>query len=615
MQTRVLVLASLALSAALAAWAIVVRLHSPFAARPASPIATGPAMPPPVAPWPGIEPGTPAPRFRDIASEAGLRIPHYNDAHGQYRLVETMGSGVGLIDFDGDGWLDIFVAQGCPLPRDPKQREHTAKLYRNNRDLTFQDVTESAGVGWSGYGEGVAVGDYDGDGRDDLFVAGFGGSVLYRNNGDGTFADATESAGVSGSGWASSCAFADLDHDGDLDLYVARYVGNTVDAAGRPTASCNALPGSLGYCPPLQFPAELHFLYRNDGDGTFTDVSGESGIASKAGNGLGVAIVDLDDDGRPDIFVANDQTPNFLFRNKGGLRFDEVALSWGLAYNEAGQPRAGMGIAVGDYDGDGRVDLLVTNFYREASTLYRNSAPGEFEVTTSAARLTAPSRTKLGFGAGFLDYDNDGELDLFVTNGHVNDVRPIGIPYAMSPQLFRNMGSGRFADVSSKAGPYFLGEWLGRGAAFGDLDNDGATDIVVTHIGRPPAVLRNETKPRGHYLRLSLRGAASSGDATGALVTVLAEGRAHFRAIAAGTSYLSASDRRILIGLGKADRVDRLTIRWPSQTVQTWTDLPVDRSLAIVEGGEPVSASLAAARNSLDAPVNEGGRGPNRTPR
>jgi len=580
---RVTTVATLALAAALIIGRAMARLHRP--------------TPPPSAPDPVLiaaarsEPDplgdSAVPRFRDIAAEAGLSIPHYEAADGHFRLVEAMGSGVGLIDYDGDGWLDVFIAQGCPLPRDPGEHRYSARFYRNNRDGTFVDVTDAAGVGFNGYGQGVAVGDYDGDGRDDLYISAFGPGALYRNRGDGTFADVTAAAGVAGSGWGTSCAFADLDGDGDLDLYVAHYLANTVDEQGRPTVSCNALPGSLGYCPPAAFAPEPDALYRNNGDGTFTEVGREAGIAAPAGNGLGIAIADWDDDGRLDIFVANDQTPNSLFRNKGGLQFEDVAVPWGLAYNESGNLRAGMGVAVGDYDGDGRVDLLVTNFYEEASTLYRNAATGSFVVETSRAHLTAPSRSKLGFGAGFLDYDNDGRLDLFVANGHVNDVRPLGIPYAMSPQLFRNAGGGRFADVTARAGPYYAAEWLGRGAAFGDLDNDGDTDVVVTHLGRPPALLLNETTPRGHSLRLTLLGAGTCRDATGCRVTVEAGGRTVVRTMVAGTSYLSSGDRRLLIGLGATERVDRLTIRWPRGTTQTWTQLPAGRPLVIVDGGEP----------------------------
>jgi hypothetical protein len=521
--------------------------------------------------------------FDDIARRAGLTLPHHNGAEGRFRLIETMGSGVGLIDFDDDGWLDVLIAQGCSLPCDPTRTTGTARLYRNRHDGTFEDVTDRAGVGFAGYGQGVAVGDYDGDGRDDLFVAGFGRSALYRNNGDGTFEDRTDPAGVAGHGWPTSCAFADLDNDGDLDLYAVHYVADSVDAEGRPTVSCNALPGQLGYCPPGAFRPEPDVLYRNNGDGTFTDVSQESGIGRVAGNGLGLAIVDLDDDGRLDVFVANDQSPNFLFHNLGDLRFEEVALSWGVAYDESGHARAGMGVAVGDYDGDGRSDLLVTNFYEEGDTLYRNVAPGHFQVSTSAARLAVPSRGVLGFGTGFLDVDNDGRLDLFAANGHINDVRPLGMPYAMPPQLFRNLGNGRFADVSARCGAYFEGLWLGRAAAFGDLDNDGATDILVTHNEGPPALLRNATEPRGHYLMLDLRAKGVGRRAVGTRVTVQAGGRTIVRELAGGTSYLSASDSRVHIGLGAASRVDALEVGWPSGAVRRWRDAAVDRIMRIDE--------------------------------
>jgi hypothetical protein len=513
-----------------------------------------------------------------------LTIPHFEAADGRFRLVESMGSGVGLIDHDGDGWLDVLVAQGCPIPVDPRQKQHTARLYRNRRDGTFADVTEKAGVGFNGYGQGVAVGDYDGDGRPDLYVSALGSGALYRNRGDGTFEDATARAGLAGGGWATSCGFADLDGDGDLDLYVCHYLADTVDAEGNSTVRCNATPGRVGYCPPDAFQAEPDVLFRNNGDGTFTDVSQESGIASAAGKGLGLAIADLDDDGRLDVFVANDQTPNFLFRNLGGLRFEEVAVRYGLAYSESGQLRSGMGVAAGDYDGDGRLDLLVTNFYEEGDTLYRNVGTGDFQVTTAVARLMAPSRGTLGFGTGFLDADNDGRLDLFVANGHLNDVRPLGMPYRMSPHLFRNDGRGGFADVSATAGDYFRGAWLGRGAALGDLDNDGDTDAVVTHLGRPPAVLINESSPRGHFLGLVLKPKRGAGPCVGARVSAEAGGRRLVRDLAGGTSYLSAADSRILIGLSEASRVDRLEVRWPSGARQEWRAVAGDLWLEAVEG-------------------------------
>lgn len=532
-------------------------------------------------------------RFVDQASAAGLTEPHVNAADGRFRLIETMGSGVGLIDYDADGWLDVFIAQGAPLPGDPAHAGPTARLYRNLRNGRFADVTAQAGVGFAGFGQGVAVGDYDADGHDDLFVAGFGASALYRNRGDGTFQDVTGTAGVTGQGWPSSCAFADLDADGDLDLYVVHYLADTVDAQGEPTRSCNNATGGLGYCPPQVFAPEADVLYRNNGDGTFSDVSGPSGIAAVPANGLGLAIADLDDDGRLDIFVADDQRPNRLWANRGDLRFEETAHRWGLALGETGETRAGMGVALGDYDGDGRDDLHVTNFHEEPATLYRNVAPGLFQITTAAARLAVPSRSVLGFGTVFLDADNDGALDLFVSNGHINDVRVLKIPYAMPPQLFRNRGDGRFDEVKGSAGPYFEGEWLGRATALGDLNNDGAADLLVSHLGRPPALLINQTDPRGHFLSLRLLAGSASRSAVGARVTAVVGERSIVRTVSAGTSYLAASDPRVLLGLGAAERIDRLEVRWPSGTVQSWSDLPADRFLELREGHEPQPQVIA----------------------
>jgi hypothetical protein len=575
------------------------------------------------------------PSFVDVHEQAGLNVPHFNAAEGQFRLVETMGSGVGLIDYDGDGWLDIYVAQGAPLPHVDGRWRDSARLYRNRRDGTFEDVTRAAGVGFSGFGQGIAVGDYDGDGHDDLYIAAMGSTgALYHNNGDGTFTNATAESGVIDAGWPSSCAFADLDNDGDLDLYIVHYLANTIDAQGRPTANCNATPGNLGYCPPGVFQPEPDVIFRNDGNGRFTRLGPDgtpppsgrlkseptetpevqvqegrsepagSAVAPAAGNGLGLAILDFDDDGLADVFVANDQTPNLLLRNRGGLRFEDVALQWGVALNEAGQLRAGMGVACGDHDGDGRPDLLVTNFYEEGDTLYRNVSPGDFQVTTGRAGLLAPSRGMLGFGTGFLDYDNDGDLDLFVANGHINDVRPLGMPYAMTPQLFRNQGDGRYTDVSAEAGPYFRDAWLGRGASFGDLDNDGDLDIVVTHIGRPPALLRNETANQGHVLSLSLVASGTGRMCVGAKVIAEIGGRTIVRQVAGGTSYLSASDPRILLGLGEATHVDRLTVRWPSGHSQTWSNLEGGRILEIQEASDAIREPTSTTRPASNSPSN-----------
>jgi hypothetical protein len=530
-------------------------------------------------------------RFRDAAASAGIDLAPFHSALGRFRLVETMGSGLALIDHDQDGRLDLVVGQGALLPDDEAPPPRPTTLYRNQGDGTFADVTDTAGLRFSGFSQGMAVGDYDADGRDDLFLAGFGRSALFRNAGGGRFEEVTDSAGVAGSGWPSSCAFADLDRDGDLDLYVVHYLADTVDAFGRPTVRCNAVEGRAGYCPPQAHRPEPDVLYRNNGDGTFTDVSAESGLASAPAPGLGLAIADLDGDGLLDVFIANDQAPNQAWRNLGGLRFEDKASDWGLALGETGETRAGMGVAAGDYDDDGRLDLLVTNFFEEPDTLFRQVAPGLFQPASAEARLAVPSRATLSFGTGFLDADSDGLLDLFVANGHINDVRPLGMPYAQPPQLFHNAGGGRFDDASRDSGDYFEGAYLGRAAAFGDLDNDGDVDIVVSHLDRPPALLLNETPRPGGTLTLTLRAATPSRSPIGARVTVSAAGRTISRLVVAGTSYLSSHDPRLVLGLGGAQRADRIEIAWPSGLVESWTDLPEDRSIEIVEGTAPRTES------------------------
>lgn len=555
-----------------------------FGCRDRPAIETGPASVP--APSSSSHQPTPGFVFVDVAATAGLMLAHENGADGSFCLVETMGSGVGWIDFDRDGWLDLLILNGCPLPVDPGRPGPGARLYRNRRDGTFDDVTERAGIRFVGYGQGVAVGDYDGDGWDDFYISAFGPGALYRNRGDGTFEDRTRAAGVAGEGWGSSCAFADLDGDGDLDLFVVRYLAGTVAADGSPAANCSAVGGKLGYCPPHIFAPETGLLFRNNGDGTFADVSADSGIASVSGNGLGLAIADFDDDRRLDIFVANDQMPNFLFRNLGGLRFEEAATRWGLAYDEGGRTQASMGIGAGDYDGDGRTDLFITNFTEEPDNLYRNVAPGAFQVMTAVARLSAPSRRTLGFGTGCFDFDNDGRPDLFVSNGHINDVRPLGMAYAMSPQAYRNRDGRVFDDVSSRCGEYFRGEWLGRGAAFGDYDNDGDVDVVVTHLGRPPALLRNDTPSAGRAVRLTLRGKGTGSRPIGAMVRADAGGRSIQRVLVGGTSYLAANDPRMLLAIDGVDQFDRIVITWPSGKTRELADVEAGAEIAVDEAAE-----------------------------
>ncbi|GIW89081.1 MAG: hypothetical protein KatS3mg108_3405 [Isosphaeraceae bacterium] len=535
-------------------------------------------------------------RFRDVAAGAGVDLPPFHAALGRFRLVETMGSGLALIDADGDGWLDVVVGQGALLPEDKAPEPRPTTLYRNLGGGQFEDVTETAGLRFREFSQGMAVGDYDGDGRDDLFLAGFGRSALYRNLGDGRFADVTDSAGVAGYGWPSSCAFADLDGDGDLDLYVVHYLADTVDAFGRATVRCNAVEGRVGYCPPQAHRPEADVLYRNNGDGTFTDVSVEAGLASAPAPGLGLAIADLDGDGRLDVFIANDQAPNQAWRNLGGLRFEDRASDWGLALGETGETRAGMGVAAGDYDEDGRLDLLVTNFYEEPDTLFRQVAPGLFQPVSAEARLAVPSRTTLSFGTAFLDADSDGRLDLFVANGHINDVRPLGIPYAQPPQLFWNRGGGRFEEVTRASGEYFVGSYLARAAAVGDLDNDGDVDLIVNHLDRPPAVLLNETPRIGGTLTLRLRAATLSRSPIGARVRVGALGRTIHRDVVAGTSYLASHDPRLHVGLGAARTADWVEVDWPSGRRERWSELPESDAIELVEGTAPQAVSTQVNR-------------------
>jgi tetratricopeptide (TPR) repeat protein len=520
-----------------------------------------------------------APRFEDIAQSAGVAFRYDCGATPNLFIADTMGGGVALFDFDNDGWLDIYFVNGCPLPFDRRSPPRPNKLYRNNRGLgTFDDVTERARVAGRGYGMGCAVGDFDNDGHDDLFVTGLNQTVLYRNRGDGTFEDVTSRAGVSSSRWTTAAGFGDLDGDGDLDLVVVTYVEADVES----DLECRDSARRLIHCQPERFPAQRDHLFRNNGDGTFTDVSHEAGIEVPEGKGLGLAIADFDGDSQLDIFVANDGTPNFLFRNCGRLHFEEVGLTAGVAYDASGKPTASMGVVAEDLNGDGRIDLFHTNFIDQTNTLRWNLGGGQFVDGTLAANLAAPSRSKTGFGTVAFDVDNDGTLDLFVANGHTDDQPWANIPMAQPPQLFLGQERGRFELVDSEASPYFARLVVGRGVASGDLDNDGQVDIVVVHRDRLASVLRNRTRS-GHWLGLRLRGTRSGRTPIGARVVCSAAGRSIVRWLTSGTSYLSASDPRLWFGLGSTEKADRLEVRWPSGTVQAWSDVPADRILDVQE--------------------------------
>jgi hypothetical protein len=426
---------------------------------------------------------------------------------------------------------------------------------------------------------GCAVGDFDNDGHDDLFVTGLSDTVLYRNRGNGTFEDVTRRAGVSSSRWTTAAGFGDFDGDGDLDLVVAAYV----EADPAKVFECRDEFGRPIHCPPYRFPAQLDHLFRNNGDGTFTDISRAAGIEIPDGQGLGLAIADLDGDGRLDIFVANDGTANFLFRNLGGLRFEEVGTNAGAAYDGTGRATASMGVVAEDLNGDRRIDLFHTNFVNQTNTLHRNVGSGLFVDGTLAANLAAPSRSKTGFGTVALDVDNDGYLDLFIANGHTDDQPWFNIPMAQSPQLFLGREHGRFELVGPEVSPYFARPVVGRGVAAGDLDNDGRVDLVVVHRDVPVALLHNRT-PGGHWLGLRLRGTRSGRTPVGACVTCRAGGRTSVRWLTSGTGYLSSSDPRLWFGLGPAQVVDHLVVRWPSGAVQAWSELTADRILELREG-------------------------------
>jgi tetratricopeptide (TPR) repeat protein len=526
------------------------------------------------------------PTFRDLAETAGLRFVYQHDPTALHRLPETMGGGLGLIDYDGDGWLDVYAVQGGtlpdgPAPASPRQGD---RLFRNKTDGTFEDVTTAAGLSAmaGGYGHGVAVGDYDNDGHSDLFITRWRSYALYRNKGDGTFEDATERAGLHGPrDWPTSSAFGDLDGDGDLDLYVCHYL----DWGPERSHPCPDpdRPGSYLYCVPRGFEAQADRVYRNDG-GRFVDVTRQAGVVDRDGRGLGVVIADLDDDGRPDVFVANDMTANFLFHNLGSFRFEEVGEPAGVGSSGDGGYQAGMGIACGDLDGDGRLDLAVTNFYGESTSLFINLGHGLFADRTSAAGLKIPSRYVLGFGAYFLDANNDGRLDLATVNGHVNDYRP-AIPYAMPAQLFLGVGGGRVADVSGSAGACWQALRVGRGMAAGDLDNDGRLDIVLVAAGEPLAYFHNEG-PTGHFITFQLEGKfpGSNRDAVGGRLTLGAGGRRQVAERIGGGSFLSASDDRVHFGLGDATTIDQVEVRWPSGHVDRYTVPAVDTAYLLREG-------------------------------
>ena len=529
------------------------------------------------------EAGPSAPEFVDEAGRSGLNFRFDNGASPARQLPEMMAGGVGLLDFDGDGLLDVYAIQGGPFPPPDPPPPNADRLFRNRGGGAFEDATQAAGLDLlpGGYGHGVAVGDVDDDGDPDLFLTRWDSYALFRNRGDGTFEDATEAAGLGGArGWPTSAAFADLDGDGDLDLYVCHYLAWDPDDP----RSCvvEGTGGEPGYCDPRLFPAEPDRLFRNDG-GRFVDVTEQAGIVDADGRGLGVVAADLDGDRRIDLYVANDTTANFLFRNLGSLRFEEVGQASGVAAAADGGFQAGMGVDCGDGDGDGRPDLVVTNFYGEGTTFYRNLGGGQFVDASAGAGLTVATRSKLGFGVAWIDADGDGRPDLAQANGHVN--RYPSLPYEMAAQLLMRSADGRWIDPPADPGSAWAVPRLGRGLARGDLDGDGRPDLVLVGLGGPMAWLRNRTGPDdGHRLVLVLEGTESNRDAVGAVVSVEAGGRRQWGWRIGGGSYQSSNAPELAFGLGENGRVVLVEVAWPLGRIDRFEDLPADAGYRLIEG-------------------------------
>jgi enediyne biosynthesis protein E4 len=534
-----------------------------------------------------------AARFVESAADVGLKFSHVSGASGQYYMAEVMGSGVALFDYDNDGDLDVFLIQGGPLARDGVigANHPSSRLFRNDLKvstdgrptLQFTDVTARAGVGLHAYGMGAAVGDYDGDGDLDLYVTSFGPETLYRNNGDGTFADVTKEAGVSDALWSTSAAFVDYDRDGDLDIFVANYLDFTL----TDNKLCHDALGARDYCSPRAYRPVPDRLYRNEGNGRFSDATVAAGISRADGAGLGVSTGDYNGDGWLDLYVANDATPNQLWINQRNGTFTDEGLLSGTAVNASGNPEGSMGIASGDFDLDGDEDLFITNIIGETFAFYVNDGRGSFDDARVRVGIAAPTASFTGFGTDWFDYDNDGWLDLFIANGAVNVVesqRGEPMPFRMRNQLFRNTG-GRFEETSAAAGPAFARAEIGRGAAFGDVDNDGDVDVVVTNNNGPVRLLLNQASSAAHWVQIRTEQPTGNRLAFGAWVGIERQGKPTiWRRVRTDGSYLSASDSRIHGGLGDSSAIAGVVVQWPEGSRERWTDVRADRLVVLRRG-------------------------------
>ena len=546
-------------------------------------------------------------RFRDVAPAAGLgeAVNVSGSPTDKSYLLEEMGCGAAFFDYDQDGWLDIFLVNGSSFEGTSGRREPRSYLFHNNRDGTFTDVTLDAGLGHAGWGQGCCVGDYDNDGFDDLFVTYWGRNVLYRNQGDGTFRDVSREAGVAGGGgrWGAGCCFLDYDRDGFLDLFVANYVnfdpGVSPEPGGAESCWYNDIPVA---CGPQGFAGGTNALYRNLGNGTFEDVSEQSGIAVPRGPdepsfaktgwrpvgsyGMGAVAADFDNDGWPDIYVACDTAPSLLYQNNRDGTFREIGVQAGCAFNEDGAAMAGMGVGVADFDGDGWFDIVRTNFSDQVTTLYHNNGDGSFYDASLQAGLGVNTKY-LGFGAGFLDFDNDGWPDIFLANGHVYPAiagKDLHVTYRQRKILYRNLGNARFRDVSRTAGPGITEPMVSRGCAFGDFDNDGRVDVVVNNLDGPPSLLQNECRNGNHWLAVKCIGTKSNRSGIGARVRVTAGSRVQVGEVMSGSSFYSQNDLRLHFGLGAAESADRVEVRWPAGTIEVYDAVAADRLITIREG-------------------------------
>ena len=534
--------------------------------------------------------------FIDVARESGLNAKTiFGGERKNKYLLETTGCGVAFYDYDNDGWLDIFFVNGSRLEGFPPGEEPTSHLFKNNRDGTFTDVTAKAGLVHHGWGQGVCIGDYDNDGWDDLFVSYFGKNVLYHNNGDGTFIDVTDKAGVGGNGkrWNTGCAFVDYDRDGKLDLFVANYIDMDLATAPVPESGPCLYKGVMVACGPPGLKGGKNILFHNNGDGTFRDVSESSGILSSSGTfGLGVLTADFDNDGWPDIYVADDSSTSALYQNKKNGKFADIAVEAGCALSPDGKPQAGMGVSAADYDLDGNLDIVKTNFAGDTPSLYHNLGGANFEDTTFSAGLGAHTQY-LGWGCGFLDFDNDGWADILICNGHVYpEVEQLKTEagYAQRKLLYRNLRNGKFEDVSEIAGPGISTPSAARGCAFGDFDNDGDIDAVVNTVNGLPQLLRCDSRSGNNWIKIKAMGTKSNRTGIGARVTcvttIAGENKPHRQIdeVRSGGGYLSQSDLRVHFGLGRAEKVDLLEIRWPSGQVDTMKEVEANQLVFVSEG-------------------------------